>query len=222
MSCGYPMSSGLRVDVDMPLDVKRTVTATRVGAAPTIDGVVGEDEWGASVPTTVLYPPYDEVVEGETEFRFAYDDDNLYLSAVCYDPRMSEITADVEERDGAVYGEDCVGFFFAPDWEDMVVYQMYFNPLGTPFDQRITFDENMYYTADREWDGHYDVAVQRTEHYWSTEVRVPMEDIGGDVAADPDWRLNFRRKQARTSSACDWQIPIDYNPTTFGELQFEE
>ncbi len=222
VSCAYPMTNGMKIDVDMPLDVKRTVGAPRVDEAPTIDGIVNQDEWKGVEPATVLYPPYDAEVEGATEFRFAYDDENLYLSAVCYDPAMSEITANVEERDGAVYGEDCVGFFFAPDWQDMVVYQIYFNPLGTPFDQRITFDENMYYTADRDWDGHYEVAVQRTEHYWSTEVRMPMDEVEGDVVANPNWGLNFRRKQPRTDSACDWQIPIDYDPGTFGELQFGE
>ena len=168
-----------------------------------------------------LHAPYDTTVDGATEFSFACDAENLYLSAVCYDPQMVNMTAEVDERDGPVYGEDCVGYFFQPDPEEMTVYQIYVNPLGTVFDQKITFDETMWYTADRDWDGEYEVATQRMDDRWSVEVRIPLETIGGDVAVNPVWRTNFRRKQARTSAAADWQVPIDYDPGTFGELTFE-
>ncbi len=221
VSCGYPMSDGRRVEVDLPLEVTRTVEAAWVEEPPVIDGEVGEKEWADGTPTTEMFPPYDTIVEGETEFRFAYDAANLYLSAVCYDGEMDEVTATIEERDGAVYTEDCVGFFFQPDWDEMVVYQIYFNALGTPFDQRISFDETMYYTTDATWDGEYEVATQRTDDRWSIEARIPLEQIGADVTTEPVWGLNFRRKQARTSAACDWQIPIDYDPRTFGEMHFD-
>jgi hypothetical protein len=134
---------------------------------------------------------------------------------------MVNVSAGIDERDGAVYTEDCVGYFFQPNPEEMTVYQIYVNPLGTVFDQKITFDETMWYTADREWNGEYEVATQRAGDRWSVEMRIPLETIGGDIEAFPAWRTNFRRKQARTSAAADWQVPIDYNPDTFGELAFD-
>ena len=134
---------------------------------------------------------------------------------------MVDVKALVEDRDGSVYGEDCVGYFLQPDPDEMTVYQIYVNPLGTVFDQKITFDETMWYTADREWDGEYAVATQRTDDRWSVEIAIPLEQLGGDIEANPAWMVNFRRKQARTNAAADWQVPIDYNPGTFGELSFE-
>ena len=103
----------------------------------------------------------------------------------------------------------------------MTVYQIYVNPSGTIFDQRITFDENMWYTADRTWDGEYDVATQRVDDRWSVEIRVPLSALGAGAQTDSAWGLNFRRKQARTGAAADWQVPIDYDPGTIGELKFE-
>ncbi len=222
LSCEYPLRKGGCLNIDLPLDVKRTVSAKRVGSAPSIDGRIVEDDWMEVASTTVLYPAYeDAVIEDGTEFRFAYDRNNLYLSAVCYDEEIEGLAASVQDHDGAVFGEDCVGFFFRPHWDEMVVYQIYFNALGTPFDQKISFDENMYYDADRSWDGEYEVATKRWEDRWTVEVRIPFEEFGADVEESSSWGLNFRRKQQRTGAAADWHTPIDYDPRTFGEIRFE-
>jgi predicted phosphodiesterase len=221
MSCGYPLSNGAMLDVNLAPRVMRTVTGVVLAEPPVIDGDPSEDCWQSCNPATRLHAPYDTKVEGDTEFSFACDANNLYLSAICYDPDMVDLGASIEEHDGPVYSEDCVGYFFQPNPDSMEVYQIYINPLGTVFDQRITFDRSMWYTADRDWDGEYDVATQRMDDRWSVEIRIPLETIGGNVRANPVWRTNFRRKQARTHAAADWQMPIDYDPRTFGELTFE-
>ena len=102
----------------------------------------------------------------------------------------------------------------------MVVYQIYVNPDGTVFDQKITFDENMWWTTDLTWNGEYQVATARTEDGWTAEIAIPFEVLGADIASSPSWKMNFRRKQHRTSGSADWQVPIDYNPSTFGEIDF--
>ena len=221
MSCRYPLSNGKLLDVDLPARVMRTAGGRITLDPPVIDGDPSDACWASCTPVSKLHAAYDATVEGRTEFSFACDTENLYLSAICFDPEMVNVAASIEERDGPVYGEDCVGYFFQPNPGEMTVYQIYINPLGTVFDQEITFDETMWYTANREWDGEYEVATQRTDDWWSVEIRVPLAQIGGDIAQFPAWRANFRRKQARTSASADWQVPIDYDPNTFGEVAFE-
>jgi hypothetical protein len=101
-----------------------------------------------------------------------------------------------------------------------VVYQIYVNADGAIFDQMITFDEKMWWTADPSWNGEYHVATSRDDDRWSAEIAIPFETLAADISASPTWKLNFRRKQHRTSAAADWQVPIDYNPATFGEIDF--
>ncbi len=221
MSCRYPLSNGTLLDVGLPARVMRTAKGTITSDPPVIDGDPSDACWASCTPVSKLHAAYDATVDGRTEFSFACDTENLYLSVICFDPEMVNVTANIEERDGSVYSEDCVGYFFQPNSNEMTVYQIYVNPLGTVFDQRITFDETMWYTADREWDGEYEVATQRTDDRWSVEIRVPLAQIGGDIEQFPAWRANFRRKQARTSATADWQVPIDYDPGTFGEVAFE-
>ncbi len=218
----YPMSNGMEFVTDIPLRVVRTAGAARFDAAPTIDGALAEPCWTSAAAVTHLYPAYEgSDIDGETEFRFGFDDRYLYVSAVCHEPLVDEIVAANEERDSAVYRDDCVGLFLQPVADEMVVYQIYFNSLGAVFDQRIEFNEAMIYTTDLTWDGEYDVAARTGEDRWVVEAAIPLSEFGA-AAGDADvWRVNFRRKQQRIQAVEDWQIPIDYNPNTFGELVLE-
>ena len=81
--------------------------------------------------------PVDGVFTDPVYFYFAWDKDNLYIAAKCMETKMDSIRANAKEHDGAVYGEDCVGYFFQPETDDGPAFQIYFNPLGTAFDQKI-------------------------------------------------------------------------------------
>jgi len=220
LSFAYPMADGRTLDVEVPLRAVRTATAARCDAPPRVDGVLDDPCWLAAGAISSLFAPYAETVEGDTRVAFAYDAENLYVSAACADPAADRLVAAVSDRDGAVYGEDCVGFFIQPDLDVATVFQIYWNALGTAFDQTISFSEAMSYSTDRAWDGEYDAVAVRGGDGWVLEARVPLSSIGGKAEPGAAWGLNFRRKQARTGASADWQVPIDYNPQSFGRLVF--
>jgi hypothetical protein len=132
---------------------------------------------------------------------------------------MDSIAAAAQQRDDSVFGEDCIGYFFQPEIAGGPVYQIYFNAIGTPFDQKITVEGPEVTTAEREWNGEYEVATARGEDYWSIEVRIPLADLGTRGEVGKMWWLNFRRKQRRLASAADWQVPIGYHPDDYGMLE---
>ncbi|MBM3307221.1 MAG: metallophosphoesterase [Candidatus Eisenbacteria bacterium] len=221
LSLKYPLSDGRRLDVDVPLRAVRTATAARFERSPVIDGAIDEEGWGRAAAVSRLFPPYEETVEGETRVLFGYDDANLYIAADCAEPIMDALAARVTERDGAVYGEDCVGFFIQPNRDHGTVYQIYWNPVATAFDQRIVVGGVGGYSADRAWDGEHEAAVARLGDRWVLEARISMDTLETSAAPGAVWGLNFRRKQARTGASADWQVPIDYDPSTFGRLVLE-
>lgn len=222
LSMGYPLADGRTYTLELSLPVVREIAAPGRGEGPVVDGDLSDPFWQGSSRVTELYTGEGySAVDGETEFAFAHDADNLYVAAVCADDSMSQLYASAGERDGAVYLDDCVGFFLQPNPGDMVVYQVYVNADGTVFDQKITFDENMWWTTDASWDGDYEIATVRGEDRWTAEIAIPFAVLGADTSASPTWKLNFRRKQHRTSGAFDWQVPIDYNPETFGKIDLQ-
>ncbi|MCX6826596.1 MAG: hypothetical protein NTV06_04925, partial [candidate division Zixibacteria bacterium] len=206
--------------VKTPLVIIRETDCYRAAVPPIIDGELSEAVWKS--PNTRLFAPDGTPVRVDsTSFYFAYDDSNLYLGALCYEPKMDSMTAAVTDRDGPIYMEDCVGYFFQPDRHKGLVYQIYFNPLGTPFDQKIVIDSNSRVTADRTWNGNYEVKTTKGGHSWSLEARIPLSQLGAAMPPGFEWGINFRRKQPRVASAADWQVPLDANPKLLGRLVIE-
>jgi hypothetical protein len=98
------------------------------------------------------------------------------------------------------------------------VYQIYFSPLGTAFDQKIDVRNGVAVGVDREWNGTYEVATSKGADYWSIEVRIPVDQLGVTVGYGDIWALNFLRKQKRLNTAADWQVPVTYDPKDYGVL----
>jgi predicted phosphodiesterase len=203
--------------VKMTLPVARKAYCYKATKPPIIDGKISEPIW--QKPISRLFAPNGGPIKIDSAyFYFAYDENNLYVAAHCKKSKIDSIFAKVTERDGAVYGEDCVGYFFCPDITKGIVYQIYFNPLGTVFDQKIKFRPDGQFDANRVWNGTYEVKTMKGTNFWSIEARIPLAQFETIAKPGQQWSLNFRRKQKRFNSSIDWQVPISYDPKMFGFL----
>jgi len=217
LSIQYPYAEGKKFEMKRELGISRTVYAYKTGKPPLIDGRITEGVWKR--PTAKFFAPDGSpTVTEPANFYFAWDKNNLYLAAKCLETRMDSIVATATKHDGAVYAEDCVGYFLQSEVADGPVYQIYFNPSGTPFDQKIMVKEKKAIAVEREWNGTYDVETFRGKDYWSIEVKIPLSELNTEGEAGKAWAINFRRKQKRLNSAADWQVPISYDPKDYGVL----
>ena len=135
---------------------------------------------------------------------------------------MDSLSAAASEHDGPVYAEDCVGYFMQPEPADGPAFQIYFNSLGTAFDQEITIENGQGVAADRDWNGLYQVGTSRGDDYWAFEAAIPLDQLGAQGEAGSTWALNFRRKQHRLQTSVDWLVPISYNPRDDGVVVLQE
>jgi len=215
LSIEYPYEGDQTVTVEKPLPIERTVYAARMGEVPVIDGDLSEEMW--KDPERVFFGPYGSPMTTDSAFfYFAWDEANLYLGAECMETRIDSVFATMVDHDAAVYGEDCVGYFLQPEVPDGPVYQIYFNPLGTAFDQKISVEDGAYSEVDREWNGTYEAAAVTAGDRWTIEIRIPLELLETRGEYEKVWMLNFRRKQRRLQTSADWQVPISYNPDDYG------
>ncbi|MBN1591772.1 MAG: metallophosphoesterase [Candidatus Coatesbacteria bacterium] len=213
-----PYREGRTAEVEGRIGVSRTALAKKAKSAPTIDGKLSESIW--TRPTTTFFK--NEYAENEAEpieFYFAYDRDNLYLGAKCMERKMEELKASMKNHDDAIFGEDCIGYFFQTV-DDGPVYQIYASAIGTMFDQKIEIEDGSY-DAEKTWNGEYEVKTHHGSDFWSIEIRVPLKQLGTDGVSGKKFALNFRRKHPRLRTTADWQLPISYFPETFGVLELE-
>jgi Icc-related predicted phosphoesterase len=217
VSARFPFDEKNRYKVRKSIGVEREAFCYNAENAPVIDGRLTETIW--ENPETVFFTPDGGPMATDSSFfYFAYDNNALYVAAYCCDNKIDSMVARSVGQDAAVFGEDCVGFFFQPDVEKRIVYQIYINPLGTVFDQRITPNDDGSMTGDKTWNGTYEIKTFKGEDFWSVEARIPFEQLQAAGAPGKYWGLNFRRKQPRIGISSDWQAPIDYDPATYGRL----
>lgn len=215
-----PYSPDKVVSVSKPLELTRTVICNHADDGIIIDGELKESAW--ENPCTVLFENNGTPSkQDKSEIYLAYDDNNLYLAAKCYDSEIESLKAEMTARDADVFLEDAVGFMLWPNGEGKDAYQIYINPVGTIYDQHLEQQTDGYWIGLAEWSGDFMVKTKRTDDYYSIEVQVPLDQINAEINPDESWRVNFRRKQFRSATAAAFQPPWSYNPNTFGELKFE-
>lgn len=208
-----PYAPGKSSVVGRALRIGRSARCVRTGQRPVIDGNLTEKCW-QSPERRFIGPDGGPAATDSCRFYFAHDDSNLYLGAVLFDRAVVDVKAQAEVRDGAVYNDDCVGWFLQPDVPAGDIFQVYFNPAGVGFDQRIAAGGG----ADPKWDGEYEVKTAFGKGLWTVEARVPYSTF--DARPGPVWGVNFRRKQPGKKANADWQ-PVSYDPNGLGRLEFE-
>ena len=217
-----PYSDADTCYIHTDLDIDRQAECVRVTEAPTIDGHLDEACWNRMVHGLF---DYDGTLSraDSTQVFFAYDTDHLYLAARCYESNLDSVSVSVTERDGPVYGDDCVGFMLQPLLGKEQGFQIYVNSIGVVYDQKLFTKEDKYYTTDRSWDSDHQIAVAKDEQSqsWSFEISLPLAQFGIDGVTGREIGLNFRRKMQRSSSAAHFQIPWAYDVGSYGKLEFE-
>lgn len=218
----YPNAEGKPFDIELVPLATRTVNIPFMPGI-SLDGTIGLTEWDeAKLVDYFCSPEGSECTIDGTRFLFGYDDNNLYIAASCDHVDMDKLAVNSGERDATVYQDDCVGFFFSPGGLEGDVYQVYINPDGIIFDQRIYLTENGDIDGDADWNGEYEIAITKYDNSWEIEVAIPFTTLGANAPqTDDEWRLNFRRKEIYMDSSADWQFPISYETKYFGRAVFE-
>lgn len=219
-SLNFPYFKGKNYKIEKSLLVARKKYCNQVLTPPVIDGKISETIWKNPISKLFKWDGSQMMIDS-VYFYFSHDDSNIYLAAHCKEAKIDSIFATVVEHDGAVYAEDCVGYFLQPDIDKGIVYQIYFNPLGVVFDQKIEKSPDGEIDYDRTWDGTYEVVTTKGDDFWDIEVCIPLIQFGVEVKSGQRWGINFRRKQKRFNSTADWQTPINYDPDTYGVLIME-
>ena len=217
-SIDFPYGENKLAPVATALRATRQAIAVTVSKAPVIDGKLDDACW--SNPITHLFSEDESKPVEATLVYFAHDKDNLYIAARCGESKMDSIRDYFNMRDGGVYGEDCFGIFLQPDLKNDTAYQIYFNPIGTIFDQRLD-PSGSAYLGDKAWNGKYESKVIKCADGWNVEAKIPLKQFGIMEKSGMQMGINPVRKQKRLNNAAAWQLPRDYNPRTFGVLTLQ-
>lgn len=213
-------------------------TIYRTGVPMEIDGRLDEAAWIAAPDVGKFkFPWWKEGKQEQTIAKLLWDDDHLYVSFLCED---AHIWAEHVQRDSAVYRDDCVELFTAPNPDQPDVYfNIEMNVLGIFLDQY--HPQGPGKPMPGEWDGEgirIATSVVGTlndeedeDQYWVLEAAIPLQNFAQVAAQIPPqpgdvWHLNLNRCGGKTneqfSQFCPSQTerPNFHRPSDFGLVTF--
>ena len=156
--------------------------ASRLEGAITIDGDLSEPIWQETQVITDFVQK-EPVQQGaptyKTEVRLAYDEDALYISAICFQPRDStrvqNLRRDFSFDDNDLFGISIDGFL---DQRNAVIFQT--TPHGNQRDLEVIDGTE----ANLNWDARWTVRTTIYDDRWVAEIEIPWRNLRYPEGAD--------------------------------------
>ncbi len=170
-----------------------TVRAVRVAERIVVDGALDDDVYTRTEAISGFLqqePREGQPATERTEAWLLFDDENIYVSARCWDSHPERIVANEMRRDSMnIAQNDSFGVIFDTFHDRRNGFFFYTNLLGALSDQTVTDEVN----SNREWNTLWEVRTRRFDQGWSVEIAIPFKSLRYPRAGEQVWGVNFRR-----------------------------
>jgi hypothetical protein len=190
--------------------LEKVVTAVRVTEKISLDGQLEEPSWKLAVPAKdfiTSQPRAGERAVEQTEVRFLYDDDNLYVGFICFDSDPTDNVVVLRE-DFQSQESDGVAMVIDSLHDRRSAFQFGTNPAGAKRDSQVTNNSQF----NNDWDSVWDVKVSTNNEGWTAEFVIPFKTLRFSQPPAQEWGVNLSRFVVRRNEQSFWSpIPIRYS-----------
>ncbi len=170
-----------------------TVRASRIAEPIVLDGLLDEDTYSRveSIAGFIQQEPHEgEEATESTEVWLLFDDDNVYISARCWDSHPERMIGNEMRRDNqSLSRNENFGVMFDTfhDWRNSFMFHV--NLLGGLTDALAVDERNV----NKDWNTVWDARTGRFERGWTAEIAIPFKSLRFRSGEEQVWGVNFRR-----------------------------
>jgi hypothetical protein len=196
------------------------VRAVRLTTPLRIDGRLDEEIYASVAPmdTFVQQLPVEGVPATEdTAMWVFFDDDNLYVSARCFDSQPDRMTANELRRDNGNIWQFNDNFTVTLDTFHDRRNAFFFqtNPIGGVRDQAVNAGSN-----DINFNTVWDVKTSRDERGYTLEMIIPFKSLRYRAAGPQTWGINARRVVLSKNEVSNLtHVPAEYSTSGVSQMQ---
>ena len=191
----------------------RIITAIRVTEEIRLDGNLDEPAWMLATPASSFtqWSPQPGLPSPErTEVRILYDDDNLYIGALCFDSDAANIVVNELKEDYQPEDTDSLHLYIDSLHDRRSGFLIGTTPVGAKRDAQISDAGQL----NVDWDGVWDSKTTINEDGWFAEIVIPFKTLRFKNADLQEWGLNISRRIRRRNETSYWApIPVRYRAT---------
>lgn len=184
---------------------QRSIEAFRTTERITVDGEFKEISWEKAVSSKdfVQFKPNPGIASTQqTEVKLIYDDDAIYVAAICFD-KPEHVSKILSQRDDFNANVDNFQILIDTYNDDQNGFDFGVSSMGVQFDSKLnatseSVELNMVWAS----------AVVQNEFGWQVEMRIPYSAFRFPKAEVQNWGINFFRYISRNREESTWS-PIE-------------
>jgi hypothetical protein len=216
--------------IDVDNRTRPTARAYRIDTPPKIDGLINEPVWLEMEPATgfIQQEPNNGLPSTEqTEVRFGFDEDHLFVGVLCLDSDPQHIVVTQNRRDATLTDTDSIELLFDTfnDKQNAVIFGT--SPTGIEYDAQVSkagqgrggsgsparaggagatggAQRGGAAAININWDGVWEVRSQITQRGWEAEFKIPLRTLRYHPGSDQTWGLNIKRNLRRRNEQSFW------------------
>lgn len=185
----------------IPLSAQKTMEAFRTLEKINVDGKATESDWSKAQMVgkfTQFKPQPGTPSTQKTEVKIMYDDDALYIFAICYD-KPEHVSKVLSQRDD-----------FNANVDNFQILLDTYNDKQNGFDfgvssMGVQYDSKLYFAGENiELNMVWESAVERNENGWQCEMRIPYSAFRFPKVEVQNWGVNFFRYISHNREESTW------------------
>lgn len=187
------------------LEIRKTLLPIKV------DGAIDDEAWqqtDVAKDFFAVLPMDTSFAKVKTEVRMTYDDQHLYLLAVCHHLLPGPYMVESLRRDFAFGKNDNFLLFMDPFDDQTNGFTFGANAAGAQWDG-IMYEGGK---ADLSWDNKWVSSVKNYEDMWVFEAAIPFKSIRFKKGIT-NWGINFSRLDLKTTEKSAWAAVPRQFPT---------
>jgi hypothetical protein len=175
-----------------------------------IDGILDEEPWMTAEHTGKFQrvtPTDTGFAIAQTEVMVTYDESNLYIGAICYDPTPGKRPVESLRRDYSFSRNDNFMVFLDTYNDQTNGFAFGVSAVGAQTEGLQYDGSKVLYSWDIKWRS----AVKSYDDRWVVEFSIPFRSVRY-LEGDKEWGINFGRLDLKTNEKSAWApMPRQFN-----------
>ncbi len=191
-----------------------------------LDGLLNEAIWKSAEKAEAFqmsYPHDTLKAVSQTEVMLCYNDNFLYIAAICHANTDGDYIAQSLKRDFSFPVNDAFAVFIDAFQDKATGFSFAVSPYGVQRDGIVSRGGEHGVTTS--WDGVWFAEVNQEENLWTLEMAIPFNTLRFK-SDESTWRINFARNDLKRNEISTWApVPRNFNVATLaftGELLWDQ
>jgi len=194
---------------------KPTLNIRKAESEIKVDGVLDESDWSTANIASDFFQtfPYDtSFAQTKTEVKVTYDDNFIYVGAVCLDETEGDYVIQSLRRDFTFATSDAFSVYLDPFNDQFNGFSFSVSPMGVQ--QEGLLANGGGFGSSLAWDNKWFVKVKRYPDKWVAEMAIPFKTIRFKEGLN-NWGINFARNDLKRNELSTWSpVPRNFNAST--------